>query len=161
VNRKKHLLDVHFANRCNSELPARPVRCGPDHSAGHDNRGSSDPHQLDGVRNRGGDHGQVPLLAQSSREAKGGGPRIQDDPAAILDEVSRPSSDCDLLGGVLTEAEIRVRLIQWADGDRSASRPSHRAAQGELEQISPDRLVRDAKDVDQLTAPYAAALPND
>ncbi len=120
MDRQEYLVDVETAEGRRGELAAGPERGRPDHAAGHDHRRPGFADQFDRVRDGRRDHDQVPLAVERPGQTKRRRAGVEDDRAPVGDELRCPSTDGQLLVGMLAQPERRVRLIARTQGDRAA-----------------------------------------
>ena len=88
-------------------------------------------------------------------------PEVEDDRAAVGDQLGGPPADRGLLDGVLAQPERRVGLVAGPDREGAAVGPPDEALFGEPGQVAPDRLVGDAQGLDQVAAADATALADE
>ncbi len=158
VNGQEGLVDVEAAQGGGRELPARAVGGRPDHAAGHDHGRPRIADQLEGIGDRRGDDHQVLPGVKRPGQAQRRRPRVEDDRAAVGDELHRTATDRQLLLLVLAETERGVGLIARPEGDRSPVSPPDQSLLGQPGKVAPDGLVGHAKDLDQVSTPDAPSF---
>jgi hypothetical protein len=113
--------------------------------------------ELDGDRQRRGDHGQAAVPVQRLSQFEGGGADVDDDRVPVVDQPRRRGADGGLGRARGRRPDRQRGLVGPADhGDRPAPDAAGEAVGLERLQVAPDRHLRDAELLGELGEPDLA-----